>query len=677
MNNDDIQNSKSYLVVTMNIEIVREEGFASIKRVVLDEDPHKGAFETPAPVYVPFPDLKRWEKDEKNVGIDHYRTISSIFPIVNISASSCFPIEDIEFKIFLAREDQQLDIPPQSKTLLMTRKDRFICPPGLIGNEGDEPAEFIKRVDPEKGTEPGVVAITNLNRALTNPRRLLALLHDLREKYANESLLYAAGAADPYNVPYLSYLGFDIFDTVKAARDAVRYRYWGHLGSIPLEKIGGIELSHCNCFGCEMLKKHMGPDKEAITSTLVEIETGELAELVRSLYFHNSLRLADAAWETRKAIENASLYLHAHGYAAKDPAAAAGLRLLYTEFSNELVMVTPRVSERTLVIAQSEMIDHPDVTAYQKRLKGSYIPPERDILLLLPCSYKKPYSLSKTHKKIGSVVRGSGLFSRIHRVVITSPLGVVPMELESTYPAKNYDIPVTGDWEERERKNVEALLEMMLDKGDYGYVVSHLGDENFLVNKILKERSQDTIFIEGKPTSEKALDELEKALSLIKQQIEPEAAGKKEISQKRQGTSFFRGSDVWGQLTFQFDEDIAGRLTKNSRLTGRWPSYSIKDSSSGEHIARFVPRRGMFSLGAGAASRLEGIRKNRVFIDDFHPKGTIFCVGIARADQNIRPMDEVLIYHDGELRGVGRSLVNGSAMTERNRGGGVKVRHRL
>ena len=668
----------------MNIEIVNGEDFASVKKVVMSEGPEKSVFETPAPAYVPFLEQPPTGKgDEKRIHGD-YGKILPFFPIANISSDPTFPMGEVEFKLYLAREGSGPDHQPDNGSptesvvvCIFSRDDGFNYPPLLQGEErGNGLISFEQKISDGNGSGSRVVAVGNLSSELSNPRRLLVLLHGFRERYAWNDLLYAPGVADPFNVPYLSYLGFDLFDTVKAARDAVLSRYWGYLGSLSVEKIGKNELALCGCSGCEGLSELMGSGDPSLMGDTEKMVTEVQTELARYLYLHNSLRLAGAVWETRKAIENECLYKHAHGYAVKDPVAAAVLRLLYTDNSLELIGMSPRVSERTLVIAQREMLDHPDVTGYGGRLKETYVPPEREILMLLPCSYKKPYSLSKTHKRIVTVVRASGLFSRIHRVVITSPLGAVPIELDSTYPASNYDIPVTGDWDEKERGRVEILLEMLLEKGNYEYVVSHLGDENFLVRDILEKRFTDVRFIEGRPTSEEALDELCDVLGTIKKQMD-DSGRVRGATAKRQGTPFFRGSDVWGQLTFQFDEDIAERLTKNSRLTGRWPAYSIKDVSTGDQIARFVPRRGMFSLGSGAGSRLEGIVKNRVFIEDFHPKGTIFCVGIVGADSNIRPMDEVLIYHGEELRGIGRSLVNGKAMTERARGAGVKVRHRL
>ena len=49
----------------------------------------------------------------------------------------------------------------------------------------------------------------------------------------------------------------------------------------------------------------------------------------------------------------------------------------------------------------------------------------------------------------------------IHEVIITSPLGIVPRELEIVYPAASYDIPVTGIWEGYEKKMIKNLFQVI------------------------------------------------------------------------------------------------------------------------------------------------------------------------------------------------------------------------
>ena len=52
--------------------------------------------------------------------------------------------------------------------------------------------------------------------------------------------------------------------------------------------------------------------------------------------------------------------------------------------------------------------------------------------------------------------------SSAHEVIVTSPLGLVPRDLEEVWPAGYYDIPVTGDWtqvNDRVTKMLDSLFQ--------------------------------------------------------------------------------------------------------------------------------------------------------------------------------------------------------------------------
>ena len=666
------------IIMKLKTEVLSQEGLAKVKKVIFDIHSGENAFEIPAAVFVPYLDTNQsrstGESDLHDLSISE--ELLSFFPLVNKLGSPDFPENGPHTGIFLDRKRSEYEEKQEQKATKMVKNDDIVHPAGMMV---DEPGMGISifsmpsgSVEEEKHT-PSVVAVNGLSRLVEKPRRFLSFISHIHADYDQENLFYAPAVADPYNAPYLAYMGFDLFDTVKAARDSASLIYWGELEGISLEKITRKYLSSCNCHGCYELLGALFGDNES-PSELEFIIDKKIIQITKALFLHNSLKLVRSLAEVRLIISEGSLYRYAHAYSVTNWAAFTALRLFYREFRAELMEESPRVAERVLLITQRDMMDHPDIVGFGMRLKETYVPPKRDVLLLLPCSHRKPYSSSRTHKAMNRVIKNHPLRWNIHSVVITSPLGMVPMELENTYPSKNYDIPVTGDWDEKERGRVNELLNHLIDRGRYRYAVAHLGDENFLVKTTLEKRFQYPAFTSGDPTSSNALRELSAALDGIKEKmIESGLFRKKE--NRRRGQVPFDTRDEWGILTFQFDADIAERLTGNAKLKGRWPAYSIIDGGSGAQIARFVPKRGMFSLGKGAGKRLEGIEKNRVFIGDFKAKGTIFCVGIEDADGNIRPMDEVLIYHGDELRGIGRAMASGKGMAKMNRGAGVKVRH--
>ena len=58
---------------------------------------------------------------------------------------------------------------------------------------------------------------------------------------------------------------------------------------------------------------------------------------------------------------------------------------------------------------------------------------------------------------------------------MTSPLGLVPRDLEEVWPAGHYDIPVTGDWTLDEMKRVTDMLDSLIERNNYRVIINHSG----------------------------------------------------------------------------------------------------------------------------------------------------------------------------------------------------------
>lgn len=93
-----------------------------------------------------------------------------------------------------------------------------------------------------------------------------------------------------------------------------------------------------------------------------------------------------------------------------------------------------------------ELLNHPDVINFYNELIENYIPPKyKKIALFLPCAAKKPYSTSRTHSQIRNVISKLENIQKIHELIISEPLGIVPREWEQKYPASHYDM-VLDSW---------------------------------------------------------------------------------------------------------------------------------------------------------------------------------------------------------------------------------------
>src|SRR5664280_3068373 len=85
-----------------------------------------------------------------------------------------------------------------------------------------------------------------------------------------------------------------------------------------------------------------------------------------------------------------------------------------------------------------ESLYRPEAVRWRERM--SLLQPLGDVVVVLPCSMRKPYSSSKSHTIFMRATKN------IQEAILTSPFGVCPREMERTYPIQSYDTSTTGDW---------------------------------------------------------------------------------------------------------------------------------------------------------------------------------------------------------------------------------------
>ncbi len=95
-----------------------------------------------------------------------------------------------------------------------------------------------------------------------------------------------------------------------------------------------------------------------------------------------------------------------------------------------------------------------------RRLLDSYAPPRGRLLLLLPCSYGKPYGQSYIHYHIQAALVRGGFYGRVHQVIVTNA-GVVPRELEEYWPWCAYDWNPAYETPRVKERYVEVLAERL------------------------------------------------------------------------------------------------------------------------------------------------------------------------------------------------------------------------
>ena len=466
-----------------------------------------------------------------------------------------------------------------------------------------------------------VVGVPNAYELRKDPRRIVDTVVRLREACGFGRLLCMLGIGEPSTVALLAYMGVDVFDD-----------------SLP--RVAGLEhvmlMPEAEVYMAEgdVVGANIGNMEAELEKVRMFVRADRLRELADQRSFSSPsnvalLRLYD---------QNAYAY-------AEETCSTVGCRFSCNS---------------------TQALRRPDLKRYRDRMRDYRKPEHKRILLLLPCSAKKPYHISKTHRAFASAIHTAQHDTLVHEVIVTSPLGMVPRELDACYPANSYDIPVTGEWKCEERAMIRQMVGDLIAQG-YDKVICHLGEDYELVEGLADMECT----VVGDPTSPKSLENLDKALRAA-------AKGMETVDYLVDRNNLARGL-----LEFQFGREIADLLMdENTYAIGKFPYWKFiredpEDRKRKTQIGMMTPERGMVSLTLEGAEILAAAGYATVEIMDFELKGNLFAVGVQKADPRIRIGDEAVIVCDGEVRGVGVAEMCGREMTDLRRGIAVKVRHKV
>lgn len=462
-----------------------------------------------------------------------------------------------------------------------------------------------------------VVVVPNAFELRHDARRIVDSVIRLREKCGFGRVLCMLGIAEPSSVALLAYMGVDLFDD-SLPRAA---------GSMGVRLVPEAEMD----VGGDQSEENAG-------ALLREVS------LVRDFIMADRLReLADQrSFSTPSGVALLRLYDDI-GYAYAEEACPT---------------VGGRFCSNTV-----QSLRRPDVLRYRRDVSGYRKPACKRILVLLPCSAKKPYHISKSHRAFASAIHTAPHDTLVHEVIVTSPLGVVPRDLDMFYPACAYDIPVTGEWTCQEKAFIRSMVADVIAQG-YDKVICHLGEDCELVEGLADMECT----VVGDPTSPKSLENLDSALR--------EAAKGMELP----GYMVERNDRVRSVLGFQFGGELADAIMDaDTYAIGKFPYWKIVREKDGRKVqlGMMTPERGMVSLTLEGAEIAASLGWHTVEIQDFDLKGNLFAVGVISADPRIRIGDEAVFVCNGEVRGVGVAAMCGREMTELTRGIAVKVRHKV
>lgn len=469
---------------------------------------------------------------------------------------------------------------------------------------------------------------------------------------------FAFGRITPSVIPLLYYVGFDFFDIGYGwASASQNIRLW----SYEQERITNDATSRfCGCTACNQSIQLNELDNTKANATILQ---------------HNILVYRTVMSECLHHSKRGSLRQLVESFTHASPSLNALLRTIDQGLYDYLEEFTPTSGSGTQSLIGPESYHAPSIRRFREYLKDRYIPPShKSIILLLPCSARKPYSDSKSHRRFISTIESAlgSLRSRVAETILTSPLGVIPRELERIYPAANYDIPVTGDWDDEEVSIGADALVAHLNKFDEAcVVVAHVqGGYKEIVASAQERIRQSVIYTldEQSPGSRDGLQSLRDTLTDLKEILQLENIDSRLFADTLRATA-----------DFQFGPDAGMNLIPDSaKLSGKlYRMVVVRDG--GVQTCAFIASNGLLSLTIDGGRKIDSLERYWVrFAGEDIQGGSLFAIGVKEADERIRPGDEVVILNNsGKLLAVGRSEMSGLEMCEHTRGRAVTIRHKV
>jgi len=449
--------------------------------------------------------------------------------------------------------------------------------------------------------QPSIIVLTDAPQLSNSPGLIEQALLTIRTNFSS-SLIWAPGIGGPDNCALLSWMGVDIFDLARS-------RQASSLGVLLSETGPRIPESSTNEDSSMESQREMWV--RAISATRSAIRDGSLRDLAER-----------QSTSSPRSVE----HLRRHDQLSFEISKQMGLSSSSVEFGKQLRCHS------------FESRNDVTIRHWRETISEDYEPPprQRDVLVLLPCSAKKPYRLSQSHSRFRRSIGNS----RAHEVMVTAPLGLVPRDLEDLWPAAHYDIPVTGDWDEDELSIIRRMLSRLVERIGYSNIVNHSGIEVKIGGiEVIDTRRGE------RAGSRESLERLQQAISSSFGEGDDGETDFSVREEKMKSISRFQfGSDEW---------------LDGCQIRGRPPIFTI--TKEGVQMAKWDPRRGRFLLSKSSLDTMR--RLNLLKTVEITPKvnwvGDIFPGMIDHHDRSILAGDEILVIQGGKLLGSARSIAPG------------------
>jgi archaeosine synthase len=500
---------------------------------------------------------------------------------------------------------------------------------------------------------------------LNNFRKIISSILKIKAELDNNLVIMASGRIIPKYYPLIIYLGIDLIDcsyllflSADNFYDTIEYL-------LPIYKIKHFP---CSCLACR-----------GNLSKIVENKySGEKLDL---LSLHNLITANNYMNKIKQYLNFEDYRAFAEKASLDDTNLISMLKILDKEFYDLIKYETPMKQKGKLVKCLGPSSYYrPDFHLFRERTVKTFEPePWTKLIIILPCSAKKPYSESKSHKKFYSVIRKFPEFPSFQEIILTSPLGSVPRQLEIIYPVNSYDISVTGEWDNEEVNISSEMLTRIIKKYDPNIpIICHLKNEYCdIINRAASKLPHKFIFseISDKETSTESLQSLEKLIIEYKNKFNPKESNLKSDSYLKTWTRKFIKI-----LDYQFGNNVGIKIISN----GLKPKHNrsanqieLIDLKTQEKIGVFKYSTGQIELATLGLERfiqsVQSIDANFIVFDGEEIKGnTLFRAGVLDFSPDLIPNNQVVILDKRKKKIIGSGeLIVGSNFIRNSKSGRI------
>lgn len=444
---------------------------------------------------------------------------------------------------------------------------------------------------------PEIVVLTDALQLAAQPGKLAQALLTLKQRFPG-ALIWAPGLAGPDNMAVLTLMGVDLFDMTRAHEASAR----------------------------NVLLTATGP-RWALPHESTSVE-------------HQAYHWMKALDEVRAAVQQGTLTTLAERQSLSSPRLVEHLRHHHRAVSSSQGMLASHMEAGTAFPCySSSMLHDPLVNDWERFMTEDYQAPKATttVMVFLPCSARKPYRLSRSHDRFIYAMRSSAC----HEVMMTSPLGLVPRDLEDVWPASHYDVPVTGDWTLDEQDRVRRMLVSLVNRVGYKCIINHTDfDLSFLDVDVVDTR-------QGRGATQH--DALQALSGAVKAAVD-------EHGLRNQRNNL--------RLKAKF-KSIARKLTRNDAwmeplaVKGKLPRWRLE--LNGQQVAVWSIDRNGFSFSRAAIDHLhEHDALHRIVLNHgVEWRGDVFASMVSSHQPNIRRGDDLLVMQDGKPVGLARAVCPG------------------